>query len=498
MSSILNNLVKDFNHVISYSQGIPNVNSKDVFKKWVKNKHKFRKAFGGLIYETDEVIEITHSQEHRKNRINEFLDTVILKYHSLIDLKDFETFVDKNIDNFYSNYTVEDYFYNDIVIQKGTKIIKAFKYFIDNKEFLDDIQNRASMIIQEEKITGKLCLSVHPLDFLSSSENTHGWRSCHSLDGDYRAGNISYMGDGVTFMCYLKSENDAILPNFPHDLPWNNKKWRMLMFLSQERTMLFAGRQYPFELDNILLNKIKQIVIDLGLLRNEHYAWCDENSVSEWVDKKIDFDKDLGYEFGPYIPIGNGRIRKFRSIIKDSPNSCHYNDLLYSSYYTPKYCFNKNIYYNIPDYKDYVCLIGHPTMCLSCGKHLLDPHRTDSEQMVCEYCEDECRPAGVGYCEHCGSWVRDEENYHFIEGELYCETCYPEVGAYCENCNRNYFYNDLHLINKSRFFCTTCMGKKNLYINSTNDELTEDNFDEWISRFWSWQMDSVPTLTIQL
>ena len=39
MSSILNNLVKDFNHVISYSQGISNVNSKDVFKKWVKNKH---------------------------------------------------------------------------------------------------------------------------------------------------------------------------------------------------------------------------------------------------------------------------------------------------------------------------------------------------------------------------------------------------------------------------------------------------------------------------
>ena len=85
------------------------------------------------------------------------------------------------------------------------KLVRAFKFFETDKELLNEIQSVASMIIQEDKIEGTLCLSVHPLDFISSSENTHNWRSCHALDGEYRAGNLSYMLDKTTVMCYLNS-----------------------------------------------------------------------------------------------------------------------------------------------------------------------------------------------------------------------------------------------------------------------------------------------------
>ena len=143
---------------------------------------------------------------------------------------------------------------------------------VDRQESLKKIFSDAGMlimthcedqqIIQENTITGTLCFSVHPLDFLSSSENTHNWRSCHSLDGEYRGGNLSYMVDDCTFMCYLRSDGyDHQLPNFPHEVKWNSKKWRVLLYLSNDRTMLMAGRQYPFSSSTGMDRVIKEVFI---------------------------------------------------------------------------------------------------------------------------------------------------------------------------------------------------------------------------------------------
>ena len=84
---------------------------------------------------------------------------------------------------------------------------------------------------------------MHPLDFLSLSENTYNWRTCHSLDGEFKAGNLSYMIDSSTFIVYLRPEKTYnILLTFPNTVQWNSKKWRMLMFLSDDYQMMFAGR----------------------------------------------------------------------------------------------------------------------------------------------------------------------------------------------------------------------------------------------------------------
>ena len=91
-------------------------------------------------------------------------------------------------------------------------------------------------------MSGDFCISIHPLDFLTSSVNTYNWRSCHALDGEYRAGNLSYMVDKSTIICYLKGANNAKLPMFPDDVPWNSKKWRVLIYVSDYWDLLFAGR----------------------------------------------------------------------------------------------------------------------------------------------------------------------------------------------------------------------------------------------------------------
>ena len=149
--------------------------------------------------------------------------------------------------------------------QKRESLIESFlekqaSNFEEDEKTLSAMQDYASTVIQENKITGKLCISVHPLDYLSSSENTYKWKSCHSLNGEYRAGNLSYMCDTSTIICYIKGEEEAKLPNFPSDVLWNSKKWRVLLNISDYKDIVFAGRQYPFSSID-LLNKVKDILI---------------------------------------------------------------------------------------------------------------------------------------------------------------------------------------------------------------------------------------------
>lgn len=140
-------------------------------------------------------------EEEKTDRVKLFCEKICNIYENY-DLKDFIlTF----IDDFYENITSKDYFYKGNMIPRGSKIVKSFKFFEEDKCLLTDLQNEASRIIQEDKIEGYLCLSIHPLDFLSLSENNCNWRSCHALDGDYRSGNLSYMVDTSTIICYLRS-----------------------------------------------------------------------------------------------------------------------------------------------------------------------------------------------------------------------------------------------------------------------------------------------------
>ena len=59
------------------------------------------------------------------------------------------------------------------------------------------------------------------------------------------------MCDSSTLICYLRSDEETKLPRFPDDVLWNNKKWRMLIHISEEKGMVFFGRQYPMEIAGI-------------------------------------------------------------------------------------------------------------------------------------------------------------------------------------------------------------------------------------------------------
>ena len=324
------------------------------------------------------------SEDDKKAELDCFIDNIRWRY-GLFELKDF---VENNRKNFYNNILSEDYpMNNGTIIPKGMKIIKAFKYFVEDKEILTEIQDKASMLIQNTKISGYFCMSVHPLDYLSLSENTHNWRSCHALDGEYRAGNLSYMADNCTIICYIKSEHDAVLPRFPDDVPWADKKWRMLLHVSDDNTMVISGRHYPYEskgLQDFAL-ELYRAFFGQGYCFTD---WCHEKYNTFTINDKIVSNEcrllPTGYVMTPDT-----------KVIVDPKNPLHYNDPLHSTVYD--YWFS--IAYSEPYWheegiqQDKLILprtrtttkvnIGHDVKCCICGKN--DCVLTDT--MLCIDCE---------------------------------------------------------------------------------------------------------------
>lgn len=434
---LINQVKKDFDRVIQYSQKIDEPKTKELFDDWYKAKKSFIDAFGGkLIYEYPETVSFELNQEEKEKHINDFIEYCNYTCHN----DELADFILNNKDGFFKNLVVN----GNNIIPKGMKLLKSFKFFEKNKDILAELQSAASMAIQKNKIEGTFCLSVHPLDFLSASENTHNWRSCHALDGDFRAGNLSYMVDSCTVMCYLKSNEDTILPHFPEDVKWNNKKWRMWLYFSDNKDMLFAGRQYPFfALGALDLIKNKVLASeDLDFPHN----WTD------WDDKKIESWNDFKLN-DKYLPVGDHLIG-IHELVIDNPGALHYNDLLYSTCYDPYYSERKyepkeeTFFWNNLSKKPITKMtsrfrLGGKVKCLWCGKDNIQ----ESQVMMCPNCELQYGTEltdDICECDCCGRRVYvDESVWLDYLGVWVCDDCAGTEVAYCDGCDQAFYRKDL-------------------------------------------------------
>lgn len=368
MDQQIQHIKQDFNNVIRHSQGILEPKTDKLFEIWRLAKNDIINAFGGkYIIEYPERVYFDIGKKEKHERIIEFISLIENVYGN----SELAQFIEDQEEGFFQNLTVADYTtWNGKSIKKGTKLVKSFKYFINNDKILTDIQNEASRIIQEDKIEGTLCFSVHPLDFLSLSETTYNWHSCHALNGEYRAGNLSYMMDSSTFICYLKGDQEVELPNFGPEVKWNSKKWRVLLFLSNDWNMMFAGRQYPFStasgMDFVLKDFFPMIkTIDY---KYENINWSDWNQV---ISKSLNLTNGIALNFDSfYLPMGY-KLSPLDEIVEDAVGSKQFNDLLNSSCYHPIFSFkygleffgNKRMFVD----KKTKFSIGAFTYCLHCG-----------------------------------------------------------------------------------------------------------------------------------
>lgn len=414
---------EQFKKVIEYSQRISDPQVDELFERWLDAKQWFINAFGGkLIYEHPEKISFHLSESHKDKRILEFEEHISSIYQNdkLVD------FIELNKASFFKN-VVENAGNYHKDIKKGMKLVKAFKFFEDNKDVLYRLQSEASRIIQEGKIEGTLCFSVHPLDFLSVSCNNYNWRSCHALDGEYRAGNLSYMVDKATMVVYLKGADNVNIPLFPDDVPWNSKKWRVLWYVANEMEYMFAGKQYPFESWEGM-ETAKNVFLSLFPVWAKSSAWCN------WTDPVINYVTDSHERFreiaGGYHIVMRGKILPLSQVVKDGEKALQFNDVLRSSCYKPHYTAPYNYSY-YPAYES-TLTIGQAVKCLHCGLEEI----TNPETMRCDECEEkygyEANHSYV-YCECCGSRFHIDD-ICWVDDEAICGNCYHKEFFECESC----------------------------------------------------------------
>lgn len=334
---------------------------------------------------------------------------------------------------------------------KGMRLSKVLM-----KEFgldAEDVRQKLSMLIQSNKVTGTLCLSIHPLDYLSASENNHGWRSCHALDGEYRAGNLSYMLDNCTIIAYLRSNSgDTQLPRFPDNVPWNDKKWRVYLHVDRDNKVIYAGRQYPFHTDRgleLLAEMIQKLwyfePVDYRLAEFERFktinGYNDNFPIEKYEERYIPrhYFRHIGLK-GPmhiqgvpvtfndtkFIVAGDkwgesNKVVPAKEYIRNSDDALNFNDVIQSHTYSP-WVMVYNDHYNdwLPSRPDHALIVGAAVPCVCCGKR--PAH--DSDTMVCSHCRNSDDDIE---CEHCGEiWPASE--MHWVDGMGYvCPDCFADI-----------------------------------------------------------------------
>ena len=423
--------------VIQYSQGFSPDAVGGLIDDWYAAKKDFIKAFGGELIIQGPKITCSIPKEVKQKRFDDFVNMIDSVYDdvALVD------FLCANEASFYDNVVTASTIPE---VPVGMKLLKAFKHFGYGENALRHLQDEASKLLQEDRLTGTLCLSVHPLDYLSMSESNHKWRSCHSLDGEFRAGNLSYMCDSSTVICYLKSEKEGvILPNFPSDIPWNSKKWRALLHFSEERDMVFLSKHYPFHMDEMMGHVaalMKEVPLFAPLVTSSPFqstVWRSD------VISEPDLWSDYLKVYGFLVPT--------HDLITEAQPVLQYNDVVRSNKYTPTYALNprgKGTYDSsyVPHFS-----IGATVTCPMCGDRVVD----DTEAMCCSSCWSTIHYDGDGECEFCGGQVYGEPYY--LDGFCVCEQCYEENAYVCPRCEHVIIHSDrVYHEGTDEYYCQDC------------------------------------------
>lgn len=273
-----------------------------------------------------------------------------------------------------------------IKIQKGSKPMRVLKNFISDTKALDEIQTAYSRVMNTKTIKGVLCLSIHPLDYLTVSVNKSNWSSCYdTLDGGaWCASTLSLISSPNTMVAYLKADKDVDY----NGIEWNNKRWRMYVSLNHNNELVHCGKQYPYCSEALLAETVAMT----GELTGRKYS---------------DGDCEAG-----------------RVVIETPENM--YNDASFRGDLTT---------FITKDWEDedeaiYISNIG--SICPICGDYY-----DDTESSIT--CNDCYRGEK---CEDCGCAI-NEDNSYWIEslGIRVCECCEADNYSWCERCDE-YHPND--------------------------------------------------------
>lgn len=274
---------------------------------------------------------------------------------------------------------------------KVMKILAKVADFYNIKDQFEEFRQFHSMVTNTKVLKGKLTLSIHPLDYITMSDNDSDWTSCMSWieEGCYRQGTVEMMNSDCVLVAFLESER----PLHIHGGDWNNKKWRTLVVCNKD--FIAPIKAYPYQSDTLtteVMNFIKELAeenLNIDFKENLEYEYCANNGINldqYGIDHQIrlrfytnNMYNDFGCTDHHFASFSEGYINKIK-------NNCMTRDEInYSG----------------------------ETECMWCGSVC---EVIETGDLVCEDCNEYIT------CDHCGDRVNYDELSE-VDGEMICDYC---------------------------------------------------------------------------
>lgn len=319
----------------------------------------------------------------------------------------------------------------EIKVQSGCKIMKTLQKIANAFDIpgFETFRLEHSRILNEKESTGTLCLSIHPLDYLTMSDNSNNWSSCMNWTkpdgGEYRRGTVEMMNSPCVLVAYLKSKKEVF---YTHDFCqapeylWNSKKWRTLMVVDPE--IITTIKSYP-TYNNYLHDFCVEWVRELAIKNLNLNNWSNVRNT-----RKDGWNK-LGITF------------ECNTMYNDFDNGI--------SHYAERKDIDRYGYRTIN--------FSGSSICMHCGA--VDAYYDHEGMVICNECWHEPR------CEECGDTIYDDG--HVVNGRHICDYCYNNYVDTCSMCNTDTFQYELvkeiavvnedEAIKVSTCICPDCAGK---------------------------------------
>lgn len=440
-----------------------------ILQEWNKSKQTLFNIFGEKLM-LEKEIQVEDGDNKKIREINNYLSSLnpgtnfinsvrkLFEFNSTYFENTYATYNLTRASQLFTNRVAKEFSYRNkdgkvIKVPEGAKVMRVLQKIA--KEFdLPDFEifrNHISRITEIRKSKIKFTLSIHPLDYMTMSDNANGWESCMNWTqgpGSYRAGTIEMMNSPVVVVAYITTK-----PYYPANtsIEWTSKSWRELIIVHPNA--ICSVKSYPYyniAFDKALVNWLADLV----------------EEKTEWRYNRKKPQENL--ESRSYIEAWQDKEDKDNHFLLHFETNEMYNDFGNTD--------NYGIFsINPPDNKYHTSTINYSGLmtCMCCGENCCWYDNT--EAVICEDCEPSI------YCYCCGERVNANDAIE-VDGEWVCEDCYNDLHR-CMCCEDAHFEDDLtlmfigHIDNQTinvdydeHYICSECLANKEYlkYLGDTN------------------------------
>ena len=318
---------------------------------------------------------------------------------------------------------------------KPLKVLSKIATALDIKEYFEDFRIRHSQILNQKEISGTLVLSIHPLDYMTMSDNSSGWSSCMSWreKGCYRRGTVEMMNSPCIIVAYLKSDNEMLY--LGEDYYWNSKKWRTLCIFDENYIASIKG--YPYRNDE-LSSMVVKLLINLAK----------ENLNLGFSEEILDYDP---YE--SLIVGGNSYTFNFET------------NTMYNDFENNPHCFMA-LSKDLSSKHNYLNYSGIEN-CMWCGETFdfyfyYECSDEPYEHLICDDCYNAER------CTYCDRLTHDD--LIEIDGQFLCKDCYRNSTNTCADDGETHVFFTKVFLSATIINCLDIFTNKIIHLHDTSVE----------------------------